>query len=342
MRYQESREQSAELLRQTIALMGQHEAAYNPVSFAVWYEFAAGMNNRLKHGIEQAIQAKPRLGDAEVARLYQQYVADVDPAAMQRISSEFQLVMSGMLDSVTRTGDHAGAFDLKLRGLTEALNSNDTSAMTPLVRDALAGSQQMRDTAQALEQQVIASQREIERLQVELNRVRDEAMLDPLTRVLNRKGFDQRLASLLEQPPAPEHAHCLIMLDIDHFKKVNDTHGHVMGDRVIQALGEVLRASLPDTKTDAVAARYGGEEFAVLLPDSTLAHGVQLADQLRQRVRAMKVRDRRTQEVVLTVSVSGGVAALQRGDDAQQLIARADAALYKSKEAGRDRVTCAA
>ncbi len=248
MRYQESREQSAELLRQTIALMGQHEAAYNPVSFAVWYEFAAGTNHRLKQGIEQAIQAKPKLSDAEMLRLYQQFVADVDPAAMQRISSEFQLMMSGMLDSVSRTGDHAGAFDQKLRGLTEALNANDTDAMTPLVHEALAGSRQMRDTAQALEQQVIASRREIERLQVELNRVRDEAVLDPLTRVLNRKGFDERLASMLGQPPAHDHAHCLIMLDIDHFKKVNDTHGHVMGDRVIQALGDVLRASIPPAR----------------------------------------------------------------------------------------------
>jgi diguanylate cyclase len=342
MRYQESKQQSAELLRQAIALMGQHDATYNPVTFTVWYEFAAGMNNRLKQGIEEAIQTKPRLGDADLVRLYQQFVAEVDPAAMQRISSEFQLVMSGMLDSVSRTGDHAGAFDQKLRGLNDALSANDTHAMTPLVREALVDSQQMRSSAQALEQQVIASRREIERLQLELTRVRDEAVLDPLTRVLNRKGFDQRLASLMAQPPADALSHCLIMLDIDHFKKVNDTHGHVMGDRVIQALGDVLRAYVPATQPQAVAARYGGEEFAILLTDSTLEHGVRLADTVRQRVRAMKVRDRRTQEVVLTVSVSGGVAALKQGDDAQRLIARADAALYQSKEAGRDRVTCTA
>jgi diguanylate cyclase len=341
MRYQESKQQSAELLRQVIALMGQHEAAYNPVSFTVWYEFAAGMNPRLKEGVDRAIQATPKLTDADLVKLYQQYVADVDPSAMQRISGEFQRMMAGMMDSVSRTGDHAGDFNQQLQGLTQALDANDTSAMAPLVNQALAGTARMRSSAKELQQQVAASRREIERLQAELIRVRDEAMLDPLTQVLNRKGFDQRLAALLAQPPAAAAQHCLIMLDIDHFKKVNDTHGHVMGDRVIQALGEVLRACVPE-KQPAVAARFGGEEFAILVPDSTLEHSARLADQVLQKVRAMRIRDRRTREVVLTVSVSGGVAALRQGDDAQGLIARADAALYKSKETGRDRVTCAA
>jgi diguanylate cyclase len=196
----------------------------------------------------------------------------------------------------------------------------------------------MKSSAHALQQQVESSRQEIERLQVDLLRARDEAVLDPLTRVLNRKGFDQQLAALLAQPLAPDCSHCLIMLDIDHFKKVNDTHGHVMGDRVIQALGEVLRSCVSD-KAHFVA-RYGGEEFAILLPHCSLDFSVKLADTVRQRTKAMKIRDRRTQEVVLTVSISGGVAAMQPGDDAQVLIARADRALYKSKEAGRDRVTC--
>jgi diguanylate cyclase len=130
------------------------------------------------------------------------------------------------------------------------------------------------------------------------------------------------------------------MLDIDHFKKVNDTHGHVMGDRVIQALGEVLRACVPDKKH--AVARYGGEEFAILMPNCTLDHSIKMGEMVRQKTRSMKIRDRRTQEVVLTVSISGGVAALKPGDDAQAFIARADSALYQSKQSGRDRVTCAA
>lgn len=339
MRYIQSKEQSAELLRQVLALMGQHDAAFNPVSFAVWYEFAAGMNARLAQAIKQSIQTEPRLGDETLVRLYQEYVAQVDQEAIQRISGELQRMMTGIARSASRTGDQAGAFGEQLTELSAALNANDPSAMTPFVLEALAGTAQMKSSAQELAQQVEASRQEIERLQTDLIRARDEAVLDPLTRVLNRKGFDQQLASLLGQPPGSDRSHCLIMLDIDHFKKVNDTHGHVMGDRVIQALGEVLRSCVSD-KAHSVA-RYGGEEFAILLPHSTLDFSVKLADMVRERTKAMKIRDRRTQEVVLTVSISAGVAAMRFGDDAQGLIERADAALYKSKQTGRDRVTCA-
>lgn len=339
MRYKESRAKSAEVLRGVVALMGQHDAAFNPLSYAVWYEFVAGMNVRLTQAIELALQTEPRLGDATLLRLYREFVSEVDKTAIQRISGELQRMMAGMAQSASRTGGQAGVFGEQLRELMVALDANDTSAMAPLVTDALSGTVQMKSSAHELAQQVMLSQQEIERLQVDLLRARDEAVLDPLSRVLNRKGFDQQLASLLAQPPQPDSAHCLIMFDIDHFKKVNDTHGHVMGDRVIQALGEVLRSCVAD-KAHSVA-RYGGEEFAILLPDCTLDYSVQLADTVRRRTRSMCVRDRRTQEVVLKVSISGGVAAMQPGDDAQSLIERADAALYQSKLAGRDRVTCA-
>lgn len=336
MRYQESKEKSAELLRKVLALMGQHDAAFNPVSFTVWYEFAAGMNVPLVQALEQTLIAEPRLGTASIGRLYSQHVADAGPEAMQRIAGELQRMMDGMADNATSTGERAGAFGGQLADLTQALSGQDAAVLALQVNDVQAGTVLMRASAQALAQQISDSRQEIERLQSELVRARDEVLLDPLTKVLNRRGFDQQLARLLAQPTGPGSEHCLVMLDIDHFKKVNDTHGHVMGDRVIQALGEVLRACVPD-KTHAVA-RYGGEEFAILLPHCTLQQGVQLADTVRLRTRAMKIRDRKTQEVVLTVSISGGVATLRPSDDASALIARADGALYQAKQTGRDRV----
>jgi diguanylate cyclase len=339
LRYTQSREQSAELVRIVLSLMGQHDAAFHPVSFAVWYEFASGINPRLKQAIETSLQTEPRLSDATLIRLYQAHVAETSVEVMQGISDELRRVLASMAEGAERTGDQAGTFDTQLQNLTLALNANDPSTVSQRVTETLAGTTQMRSSAQELQQQVIVSRREIERLQDDLSRARDEAVLDPLTGILNRKGFDAQLASLLSQPPSQGNAHCLIMLDIDHFKAVNDTHGHVMGDRVIQAMGEVLRTCVADTAHPV--ARYGGEEFAILLPHSNLDYGLALADTVRQRTRAMKIRDRRTQAAVLTVSVSGGVAAMAPGDDAQSLIARADGALYKSKQSGRDRVTCA-
>ncbi len=340
VRYSQSKEKSAELLRVVLTRMGQHDAAFNPTTFTVWFEHVAGINARLSKAVEELSKTQPRLGDADVLYLYQSFVADVDPQAMQRIGGELQHMMQTMADAASRAGNQAGEFGAELETMATNLQSASEKMMTPVIAQAIEGTARMRSSALALESEVKSNQLEMWRLQSELLRARDESLRDALTLVLNRKGFDLKLAEMLVQPCALGCVHGMAMFDIDHFKSVNDTHGHVMGDRVLQALGEVLRSCVPDSSSASVA-RYGGEEFAALLPDSTPELCLKLAELVRVRTKALKVRDRRTQEVVLTVTISGGVALLQEGDDAQTLTARADAALYKSKQTGRDRVTCA-
>jgi diguanylate cyclase len=144
--------------------------------------------------------------------------------------------------------------------------------------------------------------------------------------------------TLSSRPPAGM-AHGLVVLDLDHFKRVNDTHGHPVGDTVIESVGQVL--TRVSSGSNAFAARIGGEEFAVVMPSTTQAQAVQLAENVRNLVRGMKIRKRGTQEVIATVTVSAGIAAWVPGDDAASLLSAADAALYRSKQSGRDRVTVA-
>ena len=336
MRYTEPRERSAEVLRAALAHMGRHDAAFNPITFAVWYEHTAGINARLSRAIDDCLRTEPRLGDQTMARLYREFVSEVDDVSMERASGELQRLMAGMAETAARTGSQAGAFGDQLSGLNEALHGHRPDALATLLDQAMAGTAEMRAAAAALQQQVELSRREIDRLRDDLSRARDEALIDPLSRVLNRKGFDQRVQALLDTPVTPGRAHCVVMMDIDHFKHVNDSHGHVMGDRILQAVAEVMRTTVTDPNHSV--ARYGGEEFAILMPQSTLAAAAAVAELIRQRVGDMKVRDRRTQHVVLTVTISGGVAAMSPGDDASSLVARADELLYAAKAAGRDRI----
>lgn len=340
MNYTESKEQSAEILRSVLAHLGQHDAAFNPVSFALWYEYVAGINPALSQKLKPLLDIGTRLTDAQVLELFRAHIAPVDQQAVEQISGRFARAMVGLAQSAARTGDDAGRFGEQLSQLARTLQAEAAPGLASHVSQALENTAGMRSSAQALQQQVASSQQEIVQLQAELERVRDEALLDPLTRVMNRRGFDQHLSAMLKQPLEPGRAHCLIMLDLDHFKNVNDTHGHVTGDRVLQGLGEVLRAS---ASTHACSvARYGGEEFAILLPQSTLTQSAALAESVRARTKALKIRNRKTQDVLLTVTVSAGVASMLAGEGALSLIGRADAALYQSKQAGRDRVSCAA
>jgi diguanylate cyclase len=337
MRYTEAKDRSAELLRLALAQMGRHAAAFNPITFALWYEYSAGINPRLNASVEQLLNEKVSLSDEVVARLYADHIATIDDTTMQRISGEFQRLIGDIADSATLTGDRAGRFGAQLEDLSAALQTHDVTSLSPQLNEALAGTAEMKNSAQALQQQVLSSQSEIAKLRTDLDRARGEALIDPLTGILNRKGFDQKIEALIAEKTEAGRVHCLVMFDIDHFKKVNDSHGHVMGDRVIQGLGEILRMAVDEGGRSA--ARYGGEEFALMLPQCTLDEAYGLAELIRARAKAMKIRNRTTQEVMFGITISGGVAALAHDDDALSLIARADAALYKSKHAGRDRVT---
>jgi len=339
-RYKESKQQSAELLRLTLAAIGQHDAACNPTTFAVWYEHVSGTNPRLSADLEKCLLVEPRLGDGAIERLYRDHIAEIDEATAERVREDFGRVMKDLSQSAVRTGDSASAFGERLSQLNRSLEQADTPVLAEQMAQALASTVQMKSSVDALHQQVQTSHREIESLRTELERTREDAVRCPLTRVLNRKGFDQRLQAMLDPQKTPEPASSLVMIDIDHFKQVNDNHGHLLGDRVLAALGEVLRTSVEGLPAASVA-RYGGEEFAILLPGRTAAEAAALAEAVRVRAKQMKIRQRTTDKILSAISVSAGVAAVQPGDDESALIARADAALYRSKQTGRDRVTVA-
>jgi len=173
-----------------------------------------------------------------------------------------------------------------------------------------------------------------------LRHLRKQAALsstDGLTGLANHRHFQQALGVALGQAYLEGEPLALILLDIDRFKAVNDTHGHLLGDLVLREIALVLRRSLPP---DAQSARYGGEEMAVLVSGAHADRADAIAEEIRRAVEAHEVLDF-TSGVKLTVTVSLGVARYELGQGKSRLIARADEALYASKRSGRNRVTVA-
>lgn len=160
---------------------------------------------------------------------------------------------------------------------------------------------------------------------------------DGLTGLANHRHFQQTMSVALAQAYLESEPLALILLDIDHFKKVNDTYGHLFGDLVLREIAYLLRRELP---SDALAARYGGEEFAVVLRGPTARGAADLAERLRQTIAGHQVFDF-TSGTRLSVTISLGVAFYELGQGKSRLIARADEALYTSKHEGRNRVTVA-
>jgi diguanylate cyclase (GGDEF)-like protein len=209
--------------------------------------------------------------------------------------------------------------------------------------------QQLQQAFEAQEQQreeLLAQNEELERVHAQLQQAHQElatlnaelleanralaqaAVTDGLTGLKNHRAFQEALHSAAQMAERLQQPLSLVMFDIDHFKQFNDRFGHPAGDELLRQVAQVLRES---ARAYDVAARYGGEEFALLLPNTALEQAVQVAERLRQQIRAIE-------NPHAPVSASFGVATYRRGTPPATLVYEADAALYRAKRSGRDRV----
>jgi diguanylate cyclase (GGDEF)-like protein len=176
---------------------------------------------------------------------------------------------------------------------------------------------------------------DLARLVVDELELRKLACLDPLTGVLTKRGLEKAINRLIAKLDNAEA--CVVMMDVDHFKSVNDTHGHGAGDRVLQSAVEACRASV---RPQDVVARVGGEEFAIILPGMTLSEGLKAAERMRQGIAAQSTK---TREGEISVTASFGVAMASPGlRDIEKALAAADQAMYAAKNGGRNQVRAAA
>jgi diguanylate cyclase (GGDEF)-like protein len=172
-------------------------------------------------------------------------------------------------------------------------------------------------------------QRLNESLRLETRSLAEIARTDPLTGALNRKGLADELTRIVRLNGGQSFPMTLVFIDIDHFKRVNDTLGHDTGDQVIRGLAELVRS---DVQRDDLFARWGGEEFLLVFRDTAGLKGRDIAERLRERIASARWVEG------LRVTCSFGVAEWHRGEDLNEGIKRADEAMYRAKQEGRDRV----
>jgi diguanylate cyclase (GGDEF)-like protein len=161
-----------------------------------------------------------------------------------------------------------------------------------------------------------------------------EAYIDSLTGIHNRRWLDNMFGSEIQRASIENSPVSLLMVDVDHFKPFNDTYGHLVGDMVLRIVADSMRRKI---RPNDMIARFGGEEFCILLPDTQLKYAAKLAERLRLAVMNAALMDEKTNKP-LSVTISLGVAQLHPGEDLNTLLARADMALYKAKNNGRNRV----
>jgi two-component system cell cycle response regulator len=167
-------------------------------------------------------------------------------------------------------------------------------------------------------------------------RLEQLAQTDPLTQLLNRRALTERITAEMERALRYDSTMALLMIDLDHFKRVNDTYGHLVGDDVLRDVGQLLSDTI---RTSDIVARYGGEEFLVLLPETDDGGAESFAERIRDAIALhLFASDSVAEPLRLTASVGVAVYPAARIESVEDLFARADAALYRAKADGRNRV----
>ncbi|MEM9186448.1 MAG: GGDEF domain-containing protein [Planctomycetota bacterium] len=253
---------------------------------------------------------------------------DYDEQRASRLAADLRGLTDSVAHSVRRHNAAIESIDHRLREETRGVAPEQ--AANPLTNLVVGVVGQMLGANQRLQQELGEAEDSLRRQTDELDQYRRDAFTDTLTGCPNRRALEDHLRTRLDGWRKHRAPFSVLMLDIDHFKRFNDTHGHQAGDAVLRAFGGAVAGAL--RKQDAVC-RYGGEEFVALLPHATLQEACGASHKVMQAISNLRVD---VGGQTLSVTASGGLASILADEKTSTLIARADQALYEAKAAGRD------
>lgn len=310
----------------------------SPRNLELWLQLVEGLNPALARDCQRLTQPDGSFRQSDADALYDAHIVRQGLSRdVVDLIQRFEDEMGKIADAVESTGASASGNAEKLRFLTVELRRSaaDNPAIGALMDGVISVAKSVREANERLEQQLAHSSTEVDTLRRNIENIQQEAMLDPLTGVKNRKTFDIEIDRHVRDAKESGEPLALIMADVDHFKSFNDRWGHQTGDHVLRLVADVMNANI---KGQDVLARYGGEEFAVILPGTSLSNAVMLANRIRSAVESRRLKKRRTDEDLGVITMSMGVALIRWNDTNESLIERADNCLYAAKKSGRNRV----
>lgn len=317
-----------------MASMLEHGLAPTPTNYLLWYSLhsdsAPGLRAAMDHHLAALSTAGRRVTQACMDELHTRFfTTDREAIFLREVASRLEGAMGEAAGLINGAREDALRYGGSLSQASNRLSAEPES-LSLLLRRLVSETLEVSRRSEAAARNLAETSRKTQELQTELAEAKHLASTDPLTGLANRRQFDEALHDHL----AERRALVLVMVDLDHFKAVNDCHGHQAGDQVLRHLAEILHDCAPE---GSVVARFGGEEFSLLLPMGGLREGLAAAERIRTRIAQSSVLIRQTGQRI-SVTASLGLAVASPGELPVRLIERADAALYEAKRGGRDRV----
>lgn len=333
--YSDNLNKTSEFLRLTITLLAKHKIPADPHNYQMGYEYVSGRNQLLIDDLDKLIEQSDSPEEKQLRTLYKHYFLQ-DETFLEAMRQELRLIISKLLEEFGYSGNLLSNYTETLHQFIDILDSqNSSNDMLEATQKVIEETHSLEKSQQRLELQIIDIISEVDSLRKELHQVKEESKIDALTGIANRKAFDIELEQSILTSRETKKPFCLLLLDIDHFKKFNDTYGHLIGDKVLRYVAASLKRNV---KGNDCVARFGGEEFVIILPATSINGGMVVAEQIRQAVSSGTLTDKITDTSYGKTMISIGITQFRPSDLSNELVGRADKALYLAKDRGRNRV----
>jgi len=330
-------EDAIRLGEKALSRMRVEGIAPTPENYCVWYHYHSGNIPDLVRAIDILASNQQPFTEERCAELYRRFFGnEAEGAAVRDAGAVLEGALAAVMAALRESDGDVGRYGSALDSFGRQLNlSRSLDQLREALRTVATETTRMAESNRRLQTQLNDSAAQIEDMRNHLEKVRRESVTDALTGIANRKQFDQALRQAAAQSMETDQPLTLLLLDIDHFKQFNDSHGHVAGDQVLKLVARTLSESVGRRDTPA---RYGGEEFGIIMPGTDMRNAMQTAEKIRSVISSRKIVKRTTSESLGIITLSVGVARFQPGESLVKLVQRADAALYAAKRAGRNRV----
>lgn len=332
-RYQLDDPQAQDVSYQVLEKLQALKVNANPIHFLLIYEWMIKSDPYFAEQIDLALSLKA-YNDDTAFQLFHQAMALILNRSLP--SEDFNLIINNLLENMNQWLQESAQNSAEIEDGLSFIEKQDLSQelLDRFKKQVLPAIQSQQNKTSTLTSSITATQQEIKRLKYELEKVTQISVTDELTNIPNRRGFNQKIQSIIEEAQEQQTSFALLVLDIDLFKKINDTYGHLLGDSILRYLARFLNN---ETKGKDLVARIGGEEFVVALPNTNYDSAIRVAEQMRSKLFSKKLNIKSADHPI-SVSVSLGVASYQMGESLETLFDRADKALYRAKNSGRNKV----
>lgn len=306
-----------------------------PDHYDLAYQYVTGANRRLVDAVDRAIEREGLLSDETAELILEECRNDMSADALARLVDEAQTGLTNIAGLVRQSGADAEAYGQALESGASAIEGGDTAQT---IEQLLSLTRSMIDKTRDAQQQLRTTGKRMGSLRANLAEARRIATSDVLTGLPNRRAFENKLKQAVADARAAGRPLALAFCDIDHFKNINDTHGHDVGDRILKFVAKLLSAASGNT---CHVARHGGEEFVMLFEGRNAAEAWEAVEACRADLASRRLVAKQSGDPIGQVSFSAGVASLSPDVAGRDLLRMADRALYRAKNAGRNRVLLA-